>query len=150
MSRKVFMSVGGRYWSTLITRLFFKVLIQNISLFILRYPRYILKLRQWERLFWSIHCMLCCVTHMHLVMHTIRSACPLSLFLSLSESFFGLFPSPSPLTYASYQNSTYTASRSNQVAPTPRGEHFDSIISSTTCHRGGTLTTLHRAIIFKW
>ncbi len=88
MSRKVFMSVGGRYWSTLITRLFFKVLIQNIYLFILRYPGYILKLRQWERLFWSIHCMLCCVTHMHLMMHTIRSACPLSLSFSLSLNLF--------------------------------------------------------------
>lgn len=97
----------------------------------------------------ALHVVLChpqASDDAHHTFHVSSLSPSLSLSLSL---FFGLFPSPSPLTYASYQNSSYTALRSNQVAPTQRGD-LDSIISSPTCHRGGAdaLSALYAGLFY--
>jgi len=89
----------------------------------------------------TLHVVLC---HPHVMMHTIRSTCPLSLSLSLSESFLVYFRAHLPLPT---RPTRIALIRSNQVAPTQRGD-LDSIVS--TCHRGGAdvLSALNAGLFY--
>jgi len=70
-----------------------------------------------------------------------------SLSLSLSLwIFFGLFPSPSPLTYASYQNSSYTE-QSGGTNSERRSRQHRFNMPSRRCRC--TLSTQRWAILFK-